>query len=136
MANKTVIIAIINKAYVEVNTNTATTMLDLFLEGFWHGGDETRALLDHLLLVAVDQTSYERCRFRRLRCYRLSLTTDGGDDFGGEQLYMTDDFIKMMWRRTLFLLDVLKRGYNFIFTVRTLFPLFKLLLFTPLNIWS
>jgi hypothetical protein len=24
----------------------------------------------------------------------------------------------MMWRRTFFLLEVLKRGYNFIFTVR------------------
>ncbi|XP_059433712.1 uncharacterized protein At1g28695-like [Corylus avellana] len=112
MANKTVIIAIINKAYAEQDINADTTMLDLFLESFWLGED-TRHLLDHLLLVAVDRTAYDRCQFRRLNCYRLE--TDGVD-FGGEKIYMSDDFIKMMWRRTHFLLEVLNRGYNFIFT--------------------
>ena len=107
--DKTVIIAIINKAYVEGDKS----MLDLFLDGFWLG-DDTRTLTDHLLMVAVDQTSYERCKFLRLHCYKLE--TDGVE-FGGEKLYMSSDFIKMMWRRTLFLGDVLKRGYNFIFTV-------------------
>ncbi|XVF22863.1 hypothetical protein REPUB_Repub12eG0207900 [Reevesia pubescens] len=112
MPNKTVIIAVVNKAYVEQSVKAETTMLDLFLESFWLG-DDTRALLDHLLLVTVDQTAYERCKFKRLHCYRL---VTEGVDFGGEKVYMSQDFIKMMWRRTLFLLDVLRRGYNFIFT--------------------
>ncbi|KAA8520420.1 hypothetical protein F0562_014676 [Nyssa sinensis] len=112
MENKTLIIAVVNKAYVEQRDDRYPTMLDLFLESFWVG-EETRSLLDHLLIVAVDQTAYDRCKFRRLHCYRL--VTDGVD-FKGEKLYMSDDFIKMMWRRTLFLSDVLKRGYNFIFT--------------------
>ncbi|XVE91280.1 hypothetical protein DITRI_Ditri20bG0140900 [Diplodiscus trichospermus] len=112
MPNKTVIIAVINKAYVEQSANEETTMLDLFLESFWLG-DYTRQLLDHLLLVTVDQTAYERCKFKRLHCYRL---VTNGVDFGGEVVYMSEDFIKMMWRRTLLLLDVLKRGYDFIFT--------------------
>ncbi|XVE76816.1 hypothetical protein DITRI_Ditri13aG0010600 [Diplodiscus trichospermus] len=112
MPNKTVIIAVVNKAYVEQSVDAETTMLDLFLESFWLG-DDSRALLDHLLLVTVDQTAYERCKFKRLHCYKL--VTDGVD-FGGEKVYMSRDFIKMMWRRTLFLLDVLRRGYSFIFT--------------------
>ncbi|XP_022759471.1 uncharacterized protein At1g28695-like [Durio zibethinus] len=112
MPNKTVIIAVVNQAYVEQRVNAEITMLDLFLESFWLGYD-TRALLDHLLLVTVDQTAYDRCKFKRLHCYRL--VTDGVD-FGGEKVYMSQDFIKMMWRRTLFLLDVLRRGYSFIFT--------------------
>ncbi|KAF5469942.1 hypothetical protein F2P56_010497 [Juglans regia] len=112
MANKTVIITIVNKAYAEQDVGADTTMLDLFLESFWLGED-TRSLLDHLLLVAVDQTAYNRCVFRRLNCYRLE--TDGVD-FGGEKIYMSEDFVKMMWRRTHFLLEVLKRGYSFIFT--------------------
>ncbi|KAG6628509.1 hypothetical protein I3843_14G019900 [Carya illinoinensis] len=112
MANKTVIITIVNKAYAEQDVGADTTMLDLFLESFWLGED-TRSLLNHLLLVAVDQTAYDRCVFRRLNCYRLE--TDGVD-FGGEKIYMSEDFIKMMWRRTHFLLEVLKRGYSFIFT--------------------
>ncbi|XVF79704.1 hypothetical protein PTKIN_Ptkin15bG0010700 [Pterospermum kingtungense] len=112
MANKTVIIAVVNKAYVEQSVDGETTILDLFLESFWLGED-TRELLDHLLLVAVDQTAYDRCRFKRLHCYRL-VTDDV--DFGGEKVYMSNEFIRMMWRRTLFLLDVLRRGYSFIFT--------------------
>ncbi|XP_027163284.1 uncharacterized protein At1g28695-like [Coffea eugenioides] len=110
--DKTVIITIVNKAYVEPHNDQYPTMLDLFLEGFWVG-EETRSLLDHLLVVAMDQTAYDRCSFRRLNCYRL--LTDGVD-FTEEKLYMSQDFIKMMWTRTRFLLDVLKRGYNFIFT--------------------
>ncbi|KAG6630518.1 uncharacterized protein At1g28695-like [Carya illinoinensis] len=112
MANRTVIIAIVNKAYADQDVRADTTMLDIFLESFWLGV-ETRPLLDHLLLVAVDQTAYDRCQFLRLNCYKLE--TDGVD-FGGEKIYMSEDFIKMMWRRTHFLMEVLKRGYNFIFT--------------------
>lgn len=108
--NKTVIITIVNKAYIEGDK----AMLDLFLDGFWHG-EGTRELVNHLLIVAMDQTSYERCKFLHHHCYKLE--TDGVD-FGGEKLFMSQDFIKMMWRRTLFLSDVLKRGFNFIFTVR------------------
>ena len=58
---------------------------------------------------------------------------DDGMDSNGEKLYMSDDFIKMMWGRTLFLGDVLKRGYSFIFTVR--FNLIKFILFFDNNIY-
>ncbi|XP_050221354.1 uncharacterized protein At1g28695-like [Mercurialis annua] len=107
-ANKTVIIAMVNKAYVEGDK----PMLDIFLDSFWLGED-TRNLISHLLLVTVDRTAYDRCMFLGLHCYKLE--TDGVD-FDGEVVYMSEDFIKMMWRRTLLLGDVLKRGYNFIFT--------------------
>lgn len=114
MANKTVIIAVINKAYADQDITDETTMLDIFLDSFWLGED-TKPLRDHLLLVAVDRTAYDRCRFLKLNCYKLE--TDGVD-FKGEKLYMSEDFIRMMWRRTQFLLEVLKRGYTFIFTVK------------------
>ncbi|GAB4844265.1 hypothetical protein Ancab_037629 [Ancistrocladus abbreviatus] len=112
MANRTVIIAVVDRAYAE---EEIPNMLDLFLESFWVG-EGTRELVDHLLIVAVDQTAYDRCLYRGLHCYRLE--TEGVDFTGGgrEKVFMSEDFIKMMWRRTLFLLDVLKRGYSFIFT--------------------
>ncbi|KAK6143006.1 hypothetical protein DH2020_023354 [Rehmannia glutinosa] len=115
MANKTVIITIVNKAYVEPHENEHPTMFDLFLEGFW-AGEETKPLVNHLLVVSMDKAAHERCEFRRLNCYRLAEDGGSGDDLAGEKVYMTDGFIEMMWKRTLFLLDVLKRGYNFIFT--------------------
>ncbi|KAL4576017.1 hypothetical protein LXL04_012105 [Taraxacum kok-saghyz] len=108
MADKTVIIAIVNKAY----TVGDKPMLDIFLDGFWLGED-TRSLTNHLLLVAVDEAAFDRCKFLRLHCYMLK--TDGGD-FVGEKVYMSEEFIKMMWQRTRFLGDVLRRGYNFVFT--------------------
>lgn len=109
MPNKTVIITIVNKAYVEGDD---TSMLDLFLESFWIG-EGTREMAEHLLVVALDQTAFDRCIFRRLHCYKM-VSEDG--DMDGEKLYMSKDFIKMMWRRTLLLLRVLERGYSFIFT--------------------
>ncbi|ESQ47020.1 hypothetical protein EUTSA_v10028197mg [Eutrema salsugineum] len=109
--NKTVIIAMVNKAYVE-DVGVERTMMDLFLESFWQG-EGTLPLLDHLLMVAADQTAYDRCRYRRLHCYKME--TDGVD-LEGEKVYMSKDFIEMMWRRTRLLLDVLRRGYHIIFT--------------------
>ncbi|XP_010318206.1 uncharacterized protein At1g28695-like [Solanum lycopersicum] len=106
--DKMVIIAIVNKAYVEGDK----PMLDIFLDGFWLG-EGTNDLIKNLLIVAMDQISYRRCKFLHLNCYKLE--TDGVD-FAGEKLYMSKDFIKMMWQRTRFLGDVLKRGYSFIFT--------------------
>lgn len=120
MANKSVIITIINKAYVEPNEDEYPTMLDLFLEGFW-AGENTRALIDHVLVVSMDETAHEMCKFRRLNCYSLAAhdvaVAGAGNRFSRETIYMSDEFVEMMWRRTLFLLNVLKRGYNFIFTV-------------------
>ncbi|CAJ1948952.1 unnamed protein product [Sphenostylis stenocarpa] len=112
LGNKTVIIAIVNKAYVEEGVESKSSMLDIFLSSFWVG-EGTRSLIHHILLVAVDQIAYDRCIFLNLNCFRLQ--TDGVD-FEGEKIYMSQDFIKMMWRRTQFLLQVLKRGYNFVFT--------------------
>lgn len=118
-ANKTVIVAFINEAYVEPHENEYPSMFDIFLEGFWVGKN-TRELVDHLLVVSMDKIAHERCLFRRLNCYQLAVAEEdgGGVRFAGEKVFMSGEFIEMMWRRTHFLLDVLKRGYNFIFTVR------------------
>ncbi|KAI4302841.1 hypothetical protein MLD38_038541 [Melastoma candidum] len=110
-ADRTVILTVVNEAYTEQDVNSDKTMLDLFVDSFWLG-DGTRHLLDRLLVVAVDRTAYRRCRFRRLNCYRLETEGEGRD----EKLYMSEGFVRMMWRRTQFLGEVLRKGYNFIFT--------------------
>lgn len=107
MANRTLIISVLNEAYAEEKG-----MLDLFL-GSLERGVGTASLVKHLLLVAVDQAAYARCELLKLHCYRLFTR---GVDLSKEQLYMSRNFIEMMWRRTLFLRDVLKLGYSFIFT--------------------
>ena len=87
MENKTLVITVVNKAYTKEGS-----LLDLFLQSF-QLGEDTQFLRNHLLLVAVDQTSFDRCNLQGLHCYKLM--TDGVD-FSGEKLYMSNDFIKMM----------------------------------------
>ncbi|PUZ37184.1 hypothetical protein GQ55_9G098300 [Panicum hallii var. hallii] len=108
-ANRTLILTVLNEAYAEEDG-----LLDLFLRSM-REGDGTAQLIDHVLFVAMDQQAFRRCRsLAGLRCYLLRQRD--GDDLSSEQLYMSDGFIRMMWRRIRFLGDVLKHGYSFIFT--------------------
>ncbi|KAG5558216.1 hypothetical protein RHGRI_008220 [Rhododendron griersonianum] len=77
------------------------SMLDLFLDGFWLG-DGTQGLINHILIVATDPVSYNRCKFLRLHCYLLETE---GLDFVHEETYGSGNYMKMMWRRTQFLGD-------------------------------
>lgn len=107
MPDKTVIITTLNQAWA-----TQHTMIDLFLDSF-RNGEDTERFLDHLLIVALDQKSYERCVLIHSHCLRLRT---GGVDFSGEKSYMTSDYLRMMWRRIDFLREVLEEGYSFVFT--------------------
>ncbi|CAN6303672.1 unnamed protein product [Urochloa humidicola] len=110
--NRTLILTVLNEAYAEDDG-----LLDLFLQSL-REGDGTAQLIDHVLFVAMDRQAFRRCRsFGGLRCFLLRQRGGaGGDDLSSEQLYMSDGFIRMMWRRIRFLGDVLKHGYSFIFT--------------------
>ncbi|KAJ8538438.1 hypothetical protein K7X08_027659 [Anisodus acutangulus] len=107
MADKTVIITALNAAWTAPNST-----FDLFLESF-RIGNNTKSLLKHVVVVALDKTAYSRCLEIHTHCYALITK---GVDFSGEKKYMSDDYLKMMWKRTDFLRIVLQMGYNFIFT--------------------
>ncbi|KAK4435644.1 hypothetical protein Salat_0727900 [Sesamum alatum] len=104
---KTVIITTLNAAWTEPNS-----IFDLFLESF-RIGNQTQKLLKHVVVVAFDQKAYSRCLQLRLHCYALTTT---GVDFSGEAFFMSQDYLKMMWRRIDFLRTVLEMGYDFVFT--------------------
>ncbi|XP_043717836.1 uncharacterized protein At4g15970-like [Telopea speciosissima] len=108
MEDNTVIITTLNEAWAHPGS-----IFDLFLESF-QIGNQTRHLLDHLLVVALDQKAYNRCLAVHPHCF--ALTTKGLDFSGGEKYFMSPDYLKMMWRRILFLHSVLQLGYNFVFT--------------------
>ncbi|KAF3795107.1 Uncharacterized protein EJ110_NYTH06006 [Nymphaea thermarum] len=105
--NKTVIIISLNSAW-----SGNGSMIDLFLQSF-HIGEGTKELLRHLLIVAVDAKAYDHCIKIHPHCYILRTQ---GIDFSAEKKYMTQDYLRMMWRRLGFLGDILKRGYSFVFT--------------------
>ncbi|KAL3534875.1 hypothetical protein ACH5RR_003336 [Cinchona calisaya] len=107
MVDKTVIITTLNEAWAASNS-----IFDLFLNSF-KIGNQTEELLNHLLVVALDQKAHAQCLKSHPYCY--TLRTDG-IDFSGEAYFMTADYLKMMWRRIEFLQTILEMGYNFIFT--------------------
>jgi hypothetical protein len=105
--DRTVIITTLNQAWTKPGA-----MLDVFLDSFQRG-EGTQLLLRHLVMMALDQQSLERCQQVHAHCFHL--TTDGVD-FSGSKGFMTADFLKMMWRRMELLRTILELGYNFIFT--------------------
>ncbi|KAG0613036.1 hypothetical protein M758_6G071500 [Ceratodon purpureus] len=105
--DKTVIITTLNQAWA-----TKGTMIDVFLESF-HKGEGTQFLLNHLVIVVLDQRSHERCREVHGHCLMLKTA---GVDFSGSKGFMSKDFLKMMWRRMSLLRSILELGYNFVFT--------------------
>ncbi|XP_022776523.1 uncharacterized protein At4g15970-like isoform X1 [Durio zibethinus] len=107
MVNKTVILTTLNDAWASPNS-----VVDLFLKSFMLG-DGTRRLLDHLVIVALDEKAYNRCRIIHKHCFAL-VTEDV--DFHQEAYFMTPHYLKMMWRRIDFLRSVLELGYSFVFT--------------------
>ncbi len=116
--NKTVIITSLNQAWAApaANKNHKMSMFSLFLEGF-RNGEGTQHLLDHLIVVALDNKAYNSCmqESHQLHCFKLKSTE--GVDFSPEQVFMSTDYVKMVWKRFEYLGHVLSLGYNFIFSV-------------------
>ncbi|GJR87144.1 putative nucleotide-diphospho-sugar transferase family protein [Tanacetum coccineum] len=108
MDDNTVIITTLNEAWVDPNNS----VLDLFLASF-RFGYQTSRLLNHLVIIALDQNAFASCKRVHTHCF--ALTTEGVD-FSQEAYFMTPDYLKMMWRRIDILQSVLEMGYNFLFT--------------------
>ncbi|KAL4280595.1 hypothetical protein GQ457_03G010790 [Hibiscus cannabinus] len=107
MENNTVILTTLNHAWASTNS-----VFDLFLKSFMLG-EGTHRLLDHLVIIALDEKAYNRCQVIHKHCFSL-VTEDV--DFQQEAYFMTANYLKMMWRRIDFLRSVLELGYSFVFT--------------------
>eukprot|EP00253_Pinus_taeda_P001199 PITA_01199 len=105
--DKTVIITSLNAAWAQNNS-----MFELFLQSF-REGNGTEHLLQNLLIVAVDSKALDFCRQIHKHCYMMNTE---GIDFSTDKYYMTDGYLKMMWRRLRFFGEVLEAGYNFVFS--------------------
>ncbi|KAL6189743.1 hypothetical protein ACLB2K_036145 [Fragaria x ananassa] len=107
MEDGTVILTTLNEAWAAPNS-----IIDLFLESF-RNGVGTRRLLNHLVIIALDQKAYRRCLQIHTHCFGLHTE---GVDFREEAYFMTPNYLKMMWARIDFLRSVLEMGFNFVFT--------------------
>ncbi|KAG6509926.1 hypothetical protein ZIOFF_027934 [Zingiber officinale] len=92
--------------------STPGSVLDVFLESF-RIGNGTRELLNHLVMVAVDDKAYERCVVVHRHCLDFKVE---GVDFSAEKVFNSPKYLDMMWARLDFLRLVLEKGFDFIFS--------------------
>lgn len=107
--DKTVILAFLNKAWAAPNS-----IFDLFIESF-RIGNNTEWLLNHLLVVAVDDDAYSRCQASVSHCYFLN--TNQSSELASQATFMTPSYLDMIWTRLSFCHTILSLGYNFLVTV-------------------
>lgn len=108
-----------NDAWAEPNS-----VFDLFLESM-RNGNNTAELVNHLMVVAVDQKAYIRCQKLVRHCYFFK--TKKSSKMADEARFMSPIYMEMMWERLAFLQTILSLGYNFIFTVIIFFFFFNLI---------
>ncbi|KAF0912525.1 hypothetical protein E2562_014108 [Oryza meyeriana var. granulata] len=105
---RTVIMTQINAAWTKPGS-----LLDLFFESFRLGEGGVAQLLDHLVIVTMDPAAYEGCQAVHRHCYYLRTT---GVDYRSEKMFMSKDYLEMMWGRNKFQQTIVELGYNFLFT--------------------
>ncbi|PWA95483.1 hypothetical protein CTI12_AA008710 [Artemisia annua] len=108
MPDNTVILTTLNEAWADPENS----VLDLFLESF-RIGYQTSKLLNHLVIIALDQKAFMSCKRAHTHCF--AFITEGAD-LSQEAYFMTPDYLNMTWLRIDFLRSVLELGYNFLFT--------------------
>ncbi|XP_015883761.3 uncharacterized protein At4g15970-like [Ziziphus jujuba] len=108
MEDKTVIITNLNDAWAEPNS-----IFDLFLESFRIGND-TERLLNHLMVICLDEMAYNRCLALHPHCYRLHI--EGFNFTTSNAFFMSPAYLEIVWRKIEFLATVLEKGYNFVFS--------------------
>ncbi|XP_010691768.3 uncharacterized protein At4g15970-like [Beta vulgaris subsp. vulgaris] len=106
--DKTVILTTLNEAWAEPNS-----LFDLFLKSF-RTGNNTAPLLNHLVVIAVDEKAYSRCQKLVTHCYFHK--TKQSSKMAHEATFMSPIYMDMMWERLAFLQTILSLGYNFVFT--------------------
>lgn len=109
MEDRTVILTTLNEAWAEPNS-----MFDIFLESF-RIGNGTQRLLNHLVIICMDQKAYARCLALNFHCYHPD---SKGVNYTSEAVFMTNTYLEMMWARIDLFASILEMGYNFVFTVR------------------
>ncbi|CAO1947064.1 unnamed protein product [Urochloa humidicola] len=104
----TVIITSVNEAFARPGS-----LLDVFRESF-RAGDGIEHLLDHVLVVAVDDMAFAHCKAVHPHCYLLEVRSSM--NLSSANKFMSDAYVELVWTKLSLQQRVLELGYNFLFT--------------------
>ncbi|KAJ4785812.1 Nucleotide-diphospho-sugar transferase family protein [Rhynchospora pubera] len=107
MDDNTIIFTEVNDAFAKPGS-----ILDLFLESF-HVGENIKHLLDHLIIIAMDQVAFERCKSIHRHCYLFKVD---GKNFESEKFFMSKGFVDLVWTKIKLMQRMVEFGYNVVFT--------------------
>ncbi|WOL16149.1 hypothetical protein Cni_G24931 [Canna indica] len=99
------------------SSSSPDSFLDLFMEAF-RLGEETSGLLNHLLVLAMDEEAFQYCKSRPVHCALLtnssSAAAEGSSTSEGHRHFLNedDDLTKLIE----FLEAVLELGFNFAYS--------------------
>nr|CAB3479273.1 unnamed protein product [Digitaria exilis] len=105
--DRTVIITSVNEAFARPNS-----LLDLFRESF-RAGDGIEHLLNHVLVVAVDDMAFAHCKAVHPHCYLLEFKSM---NLSSDNKFMSQAYVELVWTKLSLQQRVLELGYNFLFT--------------------
>ncbi|PUZ53261.1 hypothetical protein GQ55_5G038900 [Panicum hallii var. hallii] len=103
----TVIITSVNEAFARPNS-----LLDLFRESF-RAGEGIEHLLDHVLVVAVDDMAFAHCTAVHPHCYLLEVKSM---NLSSANAFMSEAYVELVWTKLSLQQRVLELGYSFLFT--------------------
>lgn len=106
MQDRTVIITMVGQEWASPGS-----VLDLFLESF-RIGEETKPLLNHLLIVALDSKAFQYCKTVHQHCFYLS---------NSSTRYTKKKQLSLPQLRNRFWQEVIELAYSVVFTVRSFF---------------
>uniref|UniRef100_J3L784 Nucleotide-diphospho-sugar transferase domain-containing protein n=1 Tax=Oryza brachyantha TaxID=4533 RepID=J3L784_ORYBR len=109
MEDRTVIMTSVNEAWAAPGS-----LMDSFLESF-RVGENISHLVQHIVVVAMDEGALRRCRAVHPHCHLL-LPEVAGLDLSGAKSYMTKDYLDLVWSKLKLQQRVLELGYNLLFT--------------------
>ena len=110
--DRTVIMTSVNEAWAAPGS-----LLDSFLESF-RVGENVSHFVKHIVVVAMDEGAFRRCRAVHPHCHLL-LPEKEGLDLSGAKGYMTKDYLDLVWSKLKLQQRILELGYNLLFTARS-----------------
>ncbi|RCV28782.1 hypothetical protein SEVIR_5G436700v4 [Setaria viridis] len=105
--DRTVIITSVNEAFARPGS-----LLDVFRESF-RAGEGIEHLLNHVLVVAVDDAAFAHCKAVHPHCYLLEVKSM---NLSSANKFMSEAYVELVWTKLSLQQRVLELGYNFLFT--------------------